>query len=451
MASGNYAPINTLFLNPASIAGSHAYRDIHLAGASVFIDNDLLFLSKRDFKIIRGGKQFDSDAPSPIHNAGSAARGGYVNAQVQGPSFSMVKGRYAFAIHTAARSVVDFRGVSSELGNYIFNGLGYEPQRGVPITEKHVRANGMAWAEAGLTFGAVLVQSNQHMLSAGVTARRLIGISGGTARIDEMQLQIGDDSNFDLDNLSARVGYAEPQWNSGRGWAANLGFTYKRMKENVSHHRAFSKQSGCDAPEYKYKIGVSLLDLGSIKFDRGASFYQVEGFSLHSEDYNDALPESVEALDSLLEADVHSKVNESSSFLMALPTALSVQFDWNFGKNFYASATWMHGFGRATKLGVQRGGVVNVTPRFEMRRFEVALPITLYQYKYPRVGLALRFNNIVIGTDRLGPLFFNPDVYGMDLYVSLKYTIFKSKVCRSRKVKEAKVSQSTIVDCPTWD
>lgn len=451
IASGNYSPTNSLFLNPAGIAGSHAYRDIHLAGANVFVDNDLLFLSKRDFKLTRGVSQFDSDAPMPVHNSGSPARGGYVNAQVQGPSFSMVMGRFAFAVHTAARSVVDFRGISSEMGNYIFNGLEYDQQRGMNIKEKHIRANGLAWAEAGLTLGGVLVQSNQNMLSVGATARRLVGISGGTARIDDINFQVGDTTDFDLQNLSARAGYAEPGWNSGRGWAANLGFTYKRMKEDVSHHRAFSKESGCKAPEYKYKIGVSLLDFGKIKFDRGVTFYQVEGLSLQAADYNDQLPESMEALDSLLLADVGAHVSQPSSFSMALPTALSVQFDWNFGRNFYASATWMHGFGRAKKLGVQRAGVVNVTPRFETRRFEVALPVSLYQYKYPRIGLALRFNNIIIGTDRIGPLLFNPDVYGMDLYVSLKYTIFRSKACKTRKVKSAKVTQSTIVDCPTWD
>ena len=270
-------------------------------------------------------------------------------------------------------------------------------------------------------------------------------------RLNNLSFQVGDSSFFDLDNLSAEAGYAMPDWNSGRGWGFNLGFTYKRMKEDVSNHRAFSRQSGCEAPEYRYKIGFSILDLGSMEFDRQVEFYQIDGLSLDPGNYNEDLPGSTEELDSLVNAEIGSHITEQGTFSMSLPTAISLQFDWNIGHNFYTSASWVQGFGRKNKLGVQRAGVVNVTPRFESRRFEVALPITLYQYKYPRMGLAFRFNNVVIGTDRLGPLLFNPDVYGMDLYVSLKYTIFKSKHCRKRKVKAAKVEESKIVAFPRWD
>lgn len=450
IASSNFAPSNTLFLNPASIAGSHAYRDINVAGASLFFDNDLLYLSKNDFKLTRGASQFE-DVPMPVHNDNSSYKHGYADVMIQGPSFTAVFGRWAVGLHTAARSVVDFRGISPEMGNFIFQGLDYMPQQNIVQTEKDVRASGLAWAEAGITIGRVLVQSGQNMFSAAITPRRLIGIAGGGTRVEELSFMVGDSAYFDLENLDASVGYSMPGWNAGRGWGLNVGFTYKRMKEDVSNHRAFSRQSGCKAPEYKYKIGLSVLDIGSMKFDRDVEFYQIDGMSLNAANYNDDLPSDTEELDSLINADIGNHITGQNSFRAGLPTALSFQFDLNIGHNFYTSATWVQGFSRRNKLGVQRAGVINVTPRYELRRFEVALPITLYQYKYPRMGLALRFNNVVIGTDRLGPLLFNPDVYGMDLYVSLKYTIFKSRHCKTRNVKAAKVQDSQMVACPRWD
>lgn len=449
IASGNYSPTQSLFMNPASIADSRAYRDIHIAGAGFFIDNDLLFFSKKDVKLTRGSSQFE-DAPMPLQNSKGWKKHGYADVRIQGPSFTAVFGRFAVGIHTAARSVVDVRGVTPELSNFIFEGLDYTPQQDVVHREKNVRANGMAWSEAGITLGGVIVQSDKNMLSAAVTPRRLFGIAGGGMQVNELNFQVGDSAYFDLDNLDAQVGYAMPAWNSGRGWGFNMGLSYKRMKEDVSDYKAFSKQSNCEAPEYRYKIGISLLDLGSLKFDRKVEFYNVDGLAIDAANYNDDLPSSMEELDSLLNADIGAHITEDGSFRVSLPTALSLQFDWNIGRNFYTSATWIQGIPKKDKLGVQRASVINITPRYELRRFEVAVPVSLYQYRYPRVGLALRFNNIFIGTDRLGPWLLNPDIYGVDLYVGLKYTIFKSRHCKSRKVKAAKLDNGKMVACPKW-
>lgn len=450
IASSNYAPTQSMFLNPASIVDSKAYRDIHIVGAGLFFDNDLVYMSKNDFKLTRGQSQFEN-APMPLQKQGPHKRHGYADVLIQGPSFTAVFGRLSLGFHTAARTVVDFRGISQEMSNFMFEGLSYMPQRDVVHREENMRASALSWAEAGITLGGVLVQNGPHMLSAAITPRRLIGASGGGLQVDDFSFLVGDSSYMDVENFTAQAGYAMPEWNAGRGWGFNAGFEYKRMREDVTHYRAFSKESGCEGPQYKYKIGLSILDVGSIQFDRNASYYSADGLVLNMNNYNDELPGSMEEVDSLFNADVMGQLATDGSFRMALPTALSLQFDLHVAGNFYASAAWVHGFARRRNLGVQRSGVINLTPRFEHQRIEVALPITLYQYRYPRMGLAFRFNSIVIGTDRLGPLLFNPDVYGMDLYFGIKHTIFKSRACRGRKVQKAKVDDSRMMACPTWN
>lgn len=451
IAYDNYSPTQSVFLNPASIVDNGAFLDVNVVGAGVFFDNDLLFLSKNDFKLTRGQSQFEGEL-MPLQRTGNHRRQGYVSGMVQGPSFSMVLGRWSVGFHTAARTAVDFRNISPELSNFIFEGLAYDPQQDVIHKEENARANGMAWAEAGVTLGGILVKRGRHMLSAAVTPRRLYGMGAGGVVVDHLEFQVGDSAFLNLDELTAQGGYTEePRWNTGRGWGLNAGLTYKRMKEDVAHYKPHSTQSGCELPDYRYKIGLSLLDLGAINFDRGTKHYQITELELNAANYNDDLPDSPEELDSLFNADVMGQLAQDGSMRMSLPTALSLQFDLNMGRNFYASAAWVHGFGRKRSMGVQRAAMVNVTPRFEHERVAVSLPITLYQYKYPRVGLAFRVNSFYVGTDRIGSLLFNPDFYGADIYFGVRYTMFKRKGCRGRKVPKTKMPAEQMVACPTWD
>lgn len=447
----NYSPTQSVFLNPSSIVDNGAFLDVNLVSAGVFFDNDLLFLSKNDFKLTRGQSQFEGDI-MPLQHSGNHRRHGYVSSMVQGPSLSVVLGRWSIGLHTAARAEVDFRNISSELSNFIFEGLSYDPQQDLTHKEENARVNGMAWAEAGVTIGGIMVKRGNHLLSAAVTPRRLYGIGAGGVVVDHLEFQVGDSAYLNLDELSAQGGYTEqPGWNTGRGWGLNAGITYKRMKEDVGNYTPHSTQSGCELPEYRYKIGLSLLDLGAINFDRGTQHYQITELELNAANYNEDLPGSVEEVDSLFNADVMGQLSENGSMRMSMPTALSLQFDLNIGHNFYASAAWVHGFGRRQSMGVQRAALLNVTPRFEHERVAISLPITLYQYNYPRIGLAFRVNSFYVGTDRLGSLLFNPDFYGADIYFGVRYTMFKRKGCRGRKVPKPKLTADKIVACPTWD
>jgi hypothetical protein len=447
-AYSNYSPTSSLFLNPASIVDSKAYLDIHLAGVGAFFDNDLVYLSRNDFKLTRGMGQFEGEI-LPQQNLNSSPKQAYTSAMIQGPSISTTIGRFSVGFHTAARHVTDARNISPELSNYIFEGLSFAPQSNMVFNESNVRANTLAWAEVGVSFGGILMQKGNNQLQSGVTARRLYGIGAASVQLDNLEFMVEDSSQMNLYDLTGSMATTMPAWNSGRGWGFNVGFVYKKMKEDVSGYKPHSKQSGCESKDYRYKIGASLLDVGSIRFDKMTNVTTINHASAEI-NYNEINPSGVEELDSLIAASVSGEITEAHEFKIALPMAVSVQLDYNLGKNFYVASSWVHGF-VPKNAGVTRASLVNISPRFEHKNVEVSLPFTLYDYKNPRLGLALRFNNIVIGTDRLGPLIFNPDVYGMDLYVQIKYTLYKSKACKQRKQKQAKVDESGIMpSCPSW-
>jgi hypothetical protein len=138
---------------------------------------------------------------------------------------------------------------------------------------------------------------------------------------------------------------------------------------------------------------------------------------------------------------------------MMLPSALSAQADINLISNFYLYGVITYGVPWLNRLGVQRSGYIGVAPRWETKRFEASLPVSMYQYKRPQVGLCLRLNSIIIGSDDLGAILMKKDIYGADIYVSVKYTIFKHWKCgtKPKRVNYArKVSTQAPPPCPAW-
>jgi hypothetical protein len=66
-----------------------------------------------------------------------------------------------------------------------------------------------------------------------------------------------------------------------------------------------------------------------------------------------------------------------------------------------------------------------VVPRYENRFVGVSLPVSLFNYEDPRIGVAVRFYTMTIGTDRLGSLLGISNFNGMDFYFSFRFNIGK--------------------------
>ena len=126
-----------------------------------------------------------------------------------------------------------------------------------------------------------------------------------------------------------------------------------------------------------------------------------------------------------------------NSYKAYLPTALSIQYDYNFENGFFLNGTIVQNLSFFNQLGVHRQNSFAVTPRYERPRFEVAMPITLRRYYSPSLGLAFRFwNNLIIGTDRLGSILFNGDTYGTDIYFNIKIAKLYTNKCKGKSFKK---------------
>ena len=119
---------------------------------------------------------------------------------------------------------------------------------------------------------------------------------------------------------------------------------------------------------------------------------------------------------------------------MSLPTFMSVQFDYNlWASRVYVNGTIIQGIpaGRRT-FGVRHANSLSVTPRYESYWIELALPFSLYEYRYPQMGAAVRLGPLTVGTDKLISWISRTDLYGADIYMHLKIPIQYNPKCRQR-------------------
>jgi hypothetical protein len=450
IAGSSRAPMNTLLINPSSIVDSRAFIDINLAGVSVFARNDFAFLDGKSFSL----SMFDTMTTVPM-NRDKGPYHAYADVMVQGPGASFAVKQHAFAINTGVRVVADARGLPNKLSDLINQGFQYREQMGQVQSFSNVRTNALAWGEAGLTYGTILARDGNAILQGAASIKRLFGVAGAGVRLDNWTYIVRDSTRLETQNLNGEYGFNDPTAGllNGKGWGFDLGFTYKVRKSNSDN---YIPHSPCTDGDYLYRLGVSLLDFGRVSFN--GPFYRNEfnkNESSEWENYQGTTANDIAGVDSLINSNFNL-VQENSSdgrFRMKLPSAISVQLDYNLTHNFYVHGVMTYGLPRLNSLGVQRASYLGIVPRWEIKRFEVSLPVSLYEWQHPQFGLAMRLNSLIIGSDNLGGLLFNQDIYGADIYFSLKYTIFKHWKCKTKSKKAKTVVRRGNKDplpCPSW-
>ncbi len=453
IAGSTRCPVNTLWNNPSTIVDSRAFIDFSLAGVNVFAKNNFVYIPSTYMK----NRNFEEMKLPGFNRAASPYRV-YSNLMIHGPSVTFAIKQHAFGISTAVRTATDVRGVPKELGYYMTEGFQYQQQMGVQQKVKNLRANVLSWAEAGFTYGTIVSRSGDMITQAAVTVKKLWGIGGVGMRIDDWTYIVRDSSNLETIKFSGEYGFNDPitggfSWKNGSGMGMDLGITFKQRKKQSDEYVPYDP---CTDGDYRYRFGFSILDIGRIKF-KSPYFRNIfdENEQNQWNDFSNTQVEDLAGIDSLLTEGLGAaqKNADGIPFKMRLPTAFSAQIDYNLGYNFYIYGTITAGVPWKNRLGVQRSSYLGIAPRFETKRFELSVPISLYEFRQPQMGMMVRLNSILIGSDDLLAILRKRDVYGADIYISVKYTMFRHWKCqkkKSRKAPKVKRQQFAPVPCPSW-
>ena len=130
--------------------------------------------------------------------------------------------------------------------------------------------------------------------------------------------------------------------------------------------------AGTQKPDYIYRIGISLIDLGYVDFNRSSASFHLQTDSADFSNWHQSKFSGFDQFDQTLSAIFYhgdsSKSLTANHFNMALPAAISIQADWNIYENFFANMTIIKGLGHGNNNGVTRPDVYSLTPRSERYR-----------------------------------------------------------------------------------
>ncbi|MBW6461047.1 MAG: hypothetical protein K0B08_10795 [Bacteroidales bacterium] len=444
LISGNYAGSAGTVINPSSIANSWLKADISLFSASGFVENNYFYLPAPEgtiSNIITGDYTFPFFS-KPYGKGQRSVRTYYndnspknifIQSRVTGPSAMFSLRDHVFAVRIGARAVSSTRQVPYDIANFSYYGMDFKPQQNIYFVRQNYNMASMAWYELNLSYATVLKRSQTNHWSAGITIGPALGYSGAYITGYDTRYIVYNDSILNVELLDAELGLAlsfdyekdVAEWLNpmvrGLGWGMDIGITWQfrdRHYQKKFPGNFYIKRF----EDYKFKVGVSIIDIGWIRFSKNAEKHVYDNVSNNQINTNDMEYDNIRD-----ELDYTSELFYGSPdaslrarrFNIYLPTAFSVQMDYHTYDQIYVNAmliipAWF------IKPIVERPVVLAVTPRYETRLFEIHVPLVLYDYRYPRIGFAVRLAGLTIGSDNLGGFYKGSDITGADFYISYK-------------------------------
>lgn len=430
---GNYAGTDGTTLNPARSAGQWPWLDIRVMGVDAHAWNSLIAWTGRERSLLgelRGGSGYGSVVMRSAFASGTHKA--VVEAGFSGPGVSLALGRTTIGMGIRSRLHVSAAGMSPAMGNFIYHGLSYAPQRGVRYADEGLRAVGAAWTELGLNVGQVIKAEGFGVLSAGANLRYLQAHAGAAIGISGLEYTVVDTALAIVHSATLDYGFAMPATNAGSGFGADLGVAYMRTIDEADGYMPHRSSGGCAPAAYRYRLGFSVLDLGGLRY-RHAQAGRIEAGTLRIDDYTDLPISDVNDVDSLIAST--TRWTRSQGMAIGLPTAMSAQLDYRITGPAYVAFAMVQNVSGRSSLRMRRANSMAIAPRFETKHFEASMPLVFHEYDFahPTIGVMLRFEGLVIGSDHILPFISRRDMHAVDVYARLRWLIHRSPFCRGKR------------------
>ena len=460
--SSNYAGVMGTDIQPASFVDGRFMFDLNLASFNFNLYTNAGAFDTKDMpkwwvKSFKDQTIYDSWAKPDSTFAdryfvkryyanSSKLLGIYNNTQIDVLNFMFhIKPTIAVGFSAKMRSITNIDNIDPKLAVLAENELDYSDLWKVQLNEELLSVNHLTWLEYGINYAQVLKDDNEHFMKVGGRLKYLSGLAAGYLWTDNFQykLENADTSlvlqgDFDygysgnIDDMGNSTGF--PKQASKFGLGLDLGFVYEWRPDWKEYKYDMDGETNLwrrDQEKYKIRAGVSIVDIGGMKFQKGGlsrnfSVNSNNLFDLHVFDQDTSLVDMDGTIDSLItnSPDWTSSENTSSTFFMKTPTALSLQFDYHIWKWFYVNTT-----GVINLLSKKSGNHVHVanqwsiTPSFDYAWFGLHIPVSINSYSGFKAGVATRLGPLTVGMTDFKTLFATGQVRGAEFFAGLRVPI----------------------------
>ncbi len=389
--------------------------------------------------------------------------------EVMGPSaLYTIDDRQAASLMWRVRSVGNIDGLGEELARIIYNDKNVPDLWGQAISnEEEIGMANMTWAEYGLGYGRVIYDEHKHFVKVGGTFKLVHGMHAAYFQVEDFNYTLDIDTT-DVDDPrdlltvpGVRVNYGRSQnydpsqsdyfsynFDSKMAPALDIGVVYEIRPDREKYKYDMDGEYDLwmnDKNKYKWKFGLSITDIGRIKFDKHPNsrdyILDVQDWDITDFPIND-----MNDFDSVIASVATPAPGDERTFNMQLPTALSIQIDYNIINDFYVNFTpYWPLYNPSDPSKVHNIGTYSLTPRYENRWFGASMPFSYNHYGNTAMGLSIRLGPVTVGTTDFVPYFYGVNIFGVDGYFALKVPLFRAGKPSDRD--DDKVSDKKD-DCP---
>ncbi len=457
MKLGNYAGVHGLSINPAINVNGPRQIDINFLSFGMSFESNYIYLEKSN--IFLAGLKIGKLRPNPaikmdrskIENPlyynyfdrRKTTYHFYSNAFVNLPSGIINVRNHSFGFSFSNKFLGYVNRISSDYGYYY-----YQDSATTEMWLDPMKMGLLHYGELALNYATKLPTSGVMDVNFGITGKYLMAWDGvflrnnvrkETIKIDNgIKMPEGSDVDFNWVS-SYHYDYAndKPVYKlkkNGDGFSMDIGATFVNTLSDEDQ-------------VHKWKFGVAIMDVGKVFIRNGEtnSYKTIDTAILRDEYY-----EHVKDLDSFravsnyyaFGGDTKHSVT-GNSFSVWMPIALSLFGDYNVRNNLYLSVHTI--FRMPMKaIGLEKSNTIALTARIEKPNFEVAFPVILHEFKYPRAGFFFRKGVFFAGSDNMTAWLIPQRLNGMEFYMGFKWSgelTYKTKRPNLRRLT---------VKCPVW-
>lgn len=433
------AGVYGIILNPTQNVYNPHKWDIQIASTGFFLENNYLFLketnlsrlmrNRNDLTVVENKTSNRANVFEIGFNDNSASRFFHSKLFFSGPAIGFqYDHNHSFGIYFQARPGLSVTNIPNEFSyRKITNRRRFDPFSASPTSGVFVNL-----LETGLNYSYTKSYNFSDQISLGINLKYLRGYDMlyASSRRKYNHSIIGP-NDFEMARPHIAFGYSalESDYNDlhGHGGGIDVGISYaKNLKKN----------------DYDYKIGISLIDLGTVNFKTGITTYEFISDStiqIIGKDYETLSPsdEIQDLVNIFLQNSIGNKpeLTTGNKQNIMLPFTISAQIDYKIQKSWYVNAVLVQSVSLSdTQLkGVQ---IVAITPRYEHKWYSVSLPTSLIEVKNFRIGLGARLGYLSLGCDNLLSIFGRSNFYGTDFYAGIKIGFGQRTSGRSKRTSD---------------
>jgi len=468
--NSNYAGISGVDLQPACIADMRYAFDMTLFGFGVGVNNNYIGVQSShilDGSIFKPDTVHNFQKYYMYENTSSQTKSVGIDQYVQLPSFAIsITKNISVGFTARERSLFNVDQLSETLAHFSYTGLSNtDPANKSNFNhvfgDNAFNINQMSWMEYGFHYAQVIIPKGPHFLKIGGAVKYEAGIEAAYIYASKLQYSWPNSDSLSLFDSHFNYGHSQSstdilnniqngKYNSAAGilqtatnpGAASVAFDIGAVYEWRPGYNDFTYdmdgQTGRerrDKDKYKLRVGVSIMDLGGLTFKKSNGSRDFTADTINWNVNGTRLPSNpILGVDSLIkQVFPHQAKNPSNTFTFALPTAFSVQVDYNLYKDLYVnftSYTSPEFLDIASKVHTM--SYYALTPRWDNKWFGVFVPFGLNSYGQFTMGTTLRLGPIIVGTSNGLSALVSSNMYGMDFHVAVKIPILYGKPPRDR-------------------